>query len=203
MHGGGTLAVMLANHALRRGYAATIYTYNLEVFDPTWFEGEGRDLPQKLQARRAAKKKPKLRQAIDAYLEFLQLGGRLRLEDLTRELLRRHLKAGTPLLTGLSATYLYRSSREVGEHKIRYDDIQGDPQGHFVILCGYRAEDRTVVVADPFFPNPMASGQYYEVGIDRAIGAILLGVLTYDANFLLLRPANAGQGDSHGHPDCR
>lgn len=26
---GGTLAVMLAGHALRRGYRATIYTYNL------------------------------------------------------------------------------------------------------------------------------------------------------------------------------
>ena len=32
---GGTLAVMLGNHALNRGYKAIIYTYNLNVFDPT------------------------------------------------------------------------------------------------------------------------------------------------------------------------
>jgi hypothetical protein len=32
---GGTLAVNLARHALGRGYAATIYTYNPRVFDPT------------------------------------------------------------------------------------------------------------------------------------------------------------------------
>ena len=35
---GGTLAVMLGNHALKRGYKARIYTYNLTVFDPTWFK---------------------------------------------------------------------------------------------------------------------------------------------------------------------
>ncbi|MFH1021272.1 MAG: C39 family peptidase, partial [Pseudomonadota bacterium] len=34
---GGTLDVFLACHALRRGYKARIYTYNLQVFDPTWF----------------------------------------------------------------------------------------------------------------------------------------------------------------------
>ena len=30
-------AVFLACDALRKGYSATIYTYNLMVFDPTWF----------------------------------------------------------------------------------------------------------------------------------------------------------------------
>jgi ABC-type bacteriocin/lantibiotic exporter with double-glycine peptidase domain len=35
---GGTLAVMLGNHALKRGYKALIYTYNLTVFDPSWFK---------------------------------------------------------------------------------------------------------------------------------------------------------------------
>ena len=40
---GGTFAVYLACDALRKGYSATIYTYNLLVFDPTWFE-EGVDI---------------------------------------------------------------------------------------------------------------------------------------------------------------
>ena len=31
---GGTLDVFLANHALQRGYKATILTYNLDLFDP-------------------------------------------------------------------------------------------------------------------------------------------------------------------------
>lgn len=35
---GGTLGALLAIHALKRGYKATIFSYNLQVFDPTWFE---------------------------------------------------------------------------------------------------------------------------------------------------------------------
>lgn len=35
---GGTLGVYLAHHALKRGYHAIIYTYNLHIFDPTWFK---------------------------------------------------------------------------------------------------------------------------------------------------------------------
>ena len=36
--GAGTFDVFLANHALRRGYRATLFTYNLQLFDPTWFD---------------------------------------------------------------------------------------------------------------------------------------------------------------------
>jgi hypothetical protein len=32
---GGTLGVLLALDALNRGYQATIYSYNLQIFDPT------------------------------------------------------------------------------------------------------------------------------------------------------------------------
>jgi len=35
---GGTLAVWLACHALPRGFSAVIYSYNVQLFDPTWFD---------------------------------------------------------------------------------------------------------------------------------------------------------------------
>src|SRR5262245_30387028 len=53
--GGGTLAVNLANHALRRAYRALIVTYNLNVFDPSWFADERPDLAERLSAQVAAK----------------------------------------------------------------------------------------------------------------------------------------------------
>ena len=37
---GGTVAVFLACDALRQGFEATIYTFNLTVFDPSWFTGK-------------------------------------------------------------------------------------------------------------------------------------------------------------------
>ena len=45
---GGTLGVLLGIDALQRGYQVTLYTYNLQVFDPTWFSTPGVDLAAKL-----------------------------------------------------------------------------------------------------------------------------------------------------------
>ena len=184
---GGTLAVLLACDALRRGYSATLYTYNLEVFDPTWFEPGDVDFTAKLRAQRRRKGGKKLRVATAGYLEFLKLGGAVRFEDLSGRLVRSFLDRGIPVLTGLSATYLYRTPREHGP-KADYDDVRGRATGHFVVLIGYDREERTVLVADPLVPNPRFPTPTYEIGVDRLLNAILLGNLTYDDNLLVIEP---------------
>jgi hypothetical protein len=184
---GGTLAVLLGCHALRRGYDATIYTVNLQVFDPTWFRPGAPPLSERLEAQWNAKDSPKLRLATKAYLEFLEQGGSIRMEELTSALFRKYLKKGIPILTGLSATYLYRCAREYGPY-CEPDDVRGFPVGHFVILCGYDKLNRTVLVADPLLPNPLGRLHHYEIRVDRVIRAILLGILTYDANMLIIEP---------------
>jgi len=186
--GGGTLAVSLANHALRRGYGALIYTYNLTVFDPSWFEGKRPDLAERLCAQARAKRDDKLAEATNAYLEFLRLGGRVAMQDLTPGLLRRWLKRDRPVLTGLSATFLYRTAREVGRQRLEEDDVRGVSTGHFVVLCGWNAEARSVCVADPLEDNPHTRERIYWLPMERVVNAILLGVLTYDANLLVLEP---------------
>lgn len=195
LEGGGTLAVLLACHALQRGYRATIYTYKMQLFDPTWLLPGGPDIRERLQAQMRYKDDPRLQAATSGYLQFLDLGGKLRLEDLTIDLIRRYVKQGLPVITGLSATYLYRTPREYGP-RCDYDDVRGEPSGHFVVLCGYNRENRTIAVADPLLPNPAASGQFYDAAIERVLCAILLGVLTYDANLLIIQPR--GERNSHG-----
>lgn len=184
---GGTLAVHLARHALRRGYRATIYTYNLDLFDPTWFERDV-DLAERLRAQAALKPDAKLRFATDLYLDYLERGGRIRFEELRFGLIRRQIERGRPLLTGLSATYLYRCAREIGHHVLRYDDVRGVPTGHFVVLCGADRARRRILVADPTADNPRFDSHLYEVRADRLLASILLGVITYDANFLVIEP---------------
>jgi len=190
---GGTLAVMLGCHALRRGFEVSIDTFNLQVFDPTWFNASGDTIDPdrmiaKLEQQAKLKARPKLVMACTAYVEFLRLGGKVRMEDLTSALLRRYLKQNIPLLTGLSATYLYREARETGSSG-KPDDVKGEPSGHFVVLCGYDKEKRSVLVADPWEPNPLSSDHTYVVDLDRVICSILLGILTYDANLLIVRRA--------------
>lgn len=185
---GGTLAVFLACSALRRGYKSTIYTYNLQMFDPSWFNDPDIDITERLEKQAACKQDEKLQHATDGYLEFIKLGGKLRFTDLNTRLLRSIIRKKLPILTGLSATYLYRTKRDYGP-KDEPDDIRGLPGGHFVVISGYHRKNRTVLIADPYLKNPVAPGQLYPVNIDRVICSILLGVLTYDANLLVIQPS--------------
>jgi hypothetical protein len=82
------------------------------------------------------------------------------------------------------------------------------PAGHFVVLCGYDPGERAVMVADPLHPNPLAmqagvaaksppgsrpaaASHRYSMDIQRVLCSILLGVVTYDANLLILEPDEA------------
>lgn len=226
---GGTLAVQLACHALRRGYDAVITTYNLQLFDPAWFKIEGgaggasgagrrgavaedadrgdgdtlqlnghlaAKLRQQLEVKGARPDvdRERLEVATEFYLDFLALGGRLQMHPLDAELVVETLTQGVPMLCGLSATYLYQEPRErsqspdaSGRTSIP-DDIGGDPVGHFVVLHGYDAQTGHVLIADPLHPNPIAPTNKYSAPLVQVTSAILLGIVTYDANVLTLIP---------------
>ncbi|HJV75518.1 MAG TPA: hypothetical protein VJ654_14935 [Noviherbaspirillum sp.] len=184
---GGTFAVFLACDALRKGYKASIYTYNLMVFDPTWFTQANVNIAERLQQQREIKMDYRLQHATNGYLEFLKLGGRLRLLDLSRYLIRGILRRNLPIITGLSSTYLYRVAREFGADDLP-DDVRGLPSGHFVVIAGYDRERRKVRVVDPYQKNPYGSTHEYWLSVDRVVNAVLLGIVTHDANLLIIHP---------------
>ena len=183
---GGTLAVWLACHALANGFRATIYSYNVTVFDPTWHELTSAGLVERLRAQHATATSQRVRAASEAYIEFLGLGGEVRFAELDPGLLERLLAEGHPILTGLSATYLYQCAREREDGE--EDDIGGAPVGHFVVLSEHRSNPDEIQIADPLHDNPRFRSPYYWVDVRRLINAILLGIVTYDANLLILEP---------------
>ena len=182
---GGTLAVYLGLAALREGLAATIYSYNLSIFDPTWDRLDQGELIVHLERRAAAVEGERLRRITRAYADFLRSGGRVLLPELDRKLLVDLLAAGRPIITGLSATYLYRTPRELHEE---YDDVRGFPVGHFVVISGYDAERDRFMVVDPSPHSPYSPSGVYPVPAERLMAAILLGDSTYDAVLLTLEP---------------
>ncbi|MCM2374630.1 C39 family peptidase [Aporhodopirellula aestuarii] len=197
LDGGGTLAVDLACDALERGYSASIVTYNLQLFDPTWFNEDGEIesatvLADRLERQLHSKKNhsnidiDRLRASTQSYLTYLALGGQVRMQPLDEILLVSMLARETPILCGLSATYLYRESRETKWGKP--DDIGGSPTGHFVVMHGFSPKNRTVLIADPLHPNPMAPTNKYVAPLARVTSAILLGIVTFDANLLTIFP---------------
>jgi len=193
VEGGGTLAVYLGCHALRRGYRATLFPFNLNIFDPTWFGPEAPPMRERLRLQIEAKPIPKLQLACRAYLDFLDLGGSLQMADLDEELLLRYLRCETPILVGLSATYLYQEAREIGP-PFRHDDVAGVPAGHFVVLTGLDPQRRTARLADPLDPNPISpERRVYDIRVNRLFCAILLGIITYDGNLLIIQPGEDRQ----------
>jgi hypothetical protein len=180
---GGTLAVSLGLSALRNGFRPTVYPFGTRVFDPTWRELKRRALMAKLERRLAATDSVRQVRTVEAYLTFLGEGGHIRFREPTTRLLVRILRGRDPILTGLSATFLYRTARERDD---RYDDVRGDSVGHFVVVSGYYPKTRRFAVTDPFRNVPMSRTGRYLVPGERLLAAILLGDATYDAVLLVL-----------------
>jgi len=189
LDGGGTYAVFLGCDALRNGFGARIYTYNVTVFDPSWFIEPRVDLRERLTLQRMVKTDRRIHNATEGYLDFLNLGGRIRLVNLSQHLIYALLRRRVPLLTGLSSTFLYRSKREFGTDD-EPDDVRGSPAGHFVVLAGWDKRKRKVLVVDPYQPHRYGPALQYWLSVDRVIAAILLGIVTHDANLLVVYPRN-------------
>lgn len=190
LRAGGTLAVFLACDALRRGFSTKLYVYNIQLFDPTWFGREPSFIRERLIEQATYKDDSRLQAATTAYVDYLDLGGELCYEDLTKELIADILIHLHPILTGLCATYLYDCARErdVSAAKCIYDDVHGTVTGHFVVLTHFNAKLDQIHIADPYHDNPLFRKSHYTVAIQKVINAIMLGILTYDANLLVILP---------------
>jgi hypothetical protein len=156
------------------------------VFDPTWDVLPPETLRKKLIAQTRFKEGKKLHAACLAYSRYIKEGGEVRFDDPTPALLQNYFDNDLPVLTGLSATYLYKSKREYSTSAgvSVFDDLRGKPMGHFVVLCGMKGKQ--VLVADPYQGNPFSNDGRYEVHVGRLINSIMLGIVTYDANLLII-----------------
>ena len=105
---GGTLGVFLGCHALKRGYRVSLYSYNLQVFDPTWHSLPQDELAVRLAKQMAVKHQRKLKIASKAYLEFIELGG-----ERNRSTMKEFSGALTEHRTGVQAFIADNGAPEV------------------------------------------------------------------------------------------
>lgn len=181
---GGTVGVNLGRHALAQGFTAEIYTYNIKVFDPTWQNLPPDELRAKLKLRHKRIRSNRQKKEIAFYLDFLKQGGTVRFDDLDETLLQRLFAARRPVICGLSATYLYQTMRELPDNQ--ESDIVGNPVGHFVVVSGYDPETREVHIHDPLRRYELSASGSYTLPFLKFSNAVMLGILTYDANLLVI-----------------
>lgn len=183
--GGGTLAAVLGKHALERGYEVSIVSYNINIFDPTWFNLSSEQICKKLEeSLKSPNINSKHKFALNQYIAFIKSGGQLIFEDLSGKLLKKIIKKRIPILTGLSSTWLYRDKRE-NPVTNEYDDLNGEPVGHFVVIDGYSRKE--FFICDPYHNNPINSSHHYNIEATRLLSSVLLGISSYDGNLLLIK----------------
>lgn len=189
---GGTLAPLLGLHALQRGYDCTIHPYNIYIFDPSWFYPEAissEELIAKLELQHPMLEDKPLIECSLAHIAYLKNGGKIAMVDMNSDLIDGYIKEQVPILTGVSATWLYQCQREIesSSGEMLYDDVKGYPTGHFVVLHGFDKKNRSVIVADPLKQNPAYEDKYYRIPMNHLVTSMMLGVLTNDANILVIR----------------
>ena len=67
-----------------------------------------------------------------------------------------------------------------------FDDLIGEPMGHSVILKGFDDEGENILIADPYKGNPISNKNHYKVKTARVLNAIMLSIVTFDANLLII-----------------
>jgi hypothetical protein len=59
------------------------------------------------------------------------------------------------------------------------------------VIEGYDQDNEHLIVADPLPDNPGTGRQHYSVELPQLLAAIHLGIVTYDANLLIIEPAES------------
>lgn len=102
-------------------------------------------------------------------------------------------------MTGLSGTYLYQTVRELSDSTD--DDVAGFPTGHFVVVNGFDPDSMEVIIADSYMDNPFNTKGVYRINVHRFINAVMLGIVTYDANLLIITPKKADHSPVSATPE--
>lgn len=185
---GGTLAPHLGRAALSFGFAVRAHPLALKVFDPTWRGLPREALRDRVGRRLQTRPEGRERRVHEAWLGFLDAGGEVALGELRASELVGAIDRGHPLICGLCVTWLYQHARELPDDN-QIDDIEGQPVGHFVVICGYERGGAKFVVADPWPQPPFAHDDgLYVVSRRRLTQAILLGDATHDAVLVEVLP---------------
>ncbi len=98
----------------------------------------------------------------------------------------------TPHSQPKKSSAMNSSAREYGPDDTP-DDVRGHPAGHFVVLAGYDEPAHKMLVVDPYQSTPFGPSRYYWLPAERVLGAILLGIVTHDANMLVISPRSRGE----------
>jgi len=171
----GTYDGWLGQTALALGFKTRITPQNLYVFDPTWNKLDAPGLLIKLRDFEA-NLNGNLKISLDGYAAFIESGGMIEFNTLSKDILVEKLKK-YPLFIGLCTTYLYGDLRP-------NDPANNYRYGHFVVLDGYDSGSDKFWITDPWHSISFSKDGHYQVKADELVSAMYFAEATYDCTIM-------------------
>lgn len=162
----GGIAQEVATQCLDRNTDVDMYTFDCQIIDLSWQGLSDDELISRLIEVREARNipnlgKPLTRRYIDAYIGFLQKGGRLHiLPAVTAKLLYQLLDKGA-LFVNACPHILFNEGRLLYP-KLRtskLDDVKGEVSIHSLVINGYD-EKGNFLLSDPFYGQKIVEAEF-------------------------------------------
>lgn len=180
----GTFITCLGMYALEKNLDATIYTYDLDVFDLTWNNGTDELLYHLNKMLLKCNTEDEMKRlAIQYYIEFLKNGGHIEICPDFNFTFNNIFSKERAVIAGVSSQILYRGSRinDNGDY-----DIYGKQEGHFIIAePAVNASYMGIVdISDPYGLKSKYGKLNYSITFDTFVQAVLQSTHTHDGAWL-------------------
>jgi len=169
----------IATYFLTLGFATTIHTVDIQIFDRTWGKLTKEEIIEKLIQRRKYIKHPIYKEEefdliFDGYISFLKSGGEISFPIITNKYIFNLLTKG-PIYAVINFQFLNSAPKYAFENgQIVRDDIKGDAGTHAVVISGFK--NNRYVIVDPDNNH----GGIREIEADHLLGSFYLAQIDYD-----------------------
>jgi len=177
----GTSLGHIASYFIRQGFATTIHTTDLQIFDRTWGNLSNIEIIGKLKERKKYISHPSYEQPefdviLDGYLQFLNIGGQINFPIITNNYIYELLSRG-PIFAVVNYQFLNSSPKttfNIESGEIMDADLAGNTGTHSIVISGFHEEK--YIITDPDYKY----GGIREIDQDHLLGSIYLAETDYD-----------------------
>ena len=188
----GGLNQYVGTWCLKNGFSVQIHTSDFELLDLAW---EGLSREDQIKKIRSVIKSARIVPALGeketlrhlhAYIEFLEMGGDLRIYPYLSSALIDSLLARAPLIASVSYSTLYGVGRtkSTGIRTSVLDDIEGTICTHAVVVVGIQ-NNQEYLVADPY-----RSTQPISISKEQCVAALAAAQFCCESAVLSVQPNN-------------
>lgn len=188
----GTVAPELAAFCMKKGFHATVHTFDCRIVDLSWADFPPEKMLARLREVKSTRLIPTLGKNVtdlfvQGYIDLLEAGGELRIRPYVTSALLDELLTTGPFMTTvcMGAFYGKGRARRGDDGKGILDDVRGSIGTHFVIVRG-RDEAGRYLIADPGKADGL-----YAVEREHLLGSIMAAQRDCENVLFLIDPIHS------------